>query len=321
MISQSTSNRMKGCSIVMVILGHILNIYLHQNAYLSMILGTGGVAVFLILSGYGLAVSYHKNGIKNEYWENKIRKVFIPYWIVTFLWVILTGLLKPSRSELIIKNLFLVDYNRGIDATMWYLSFLLLWYLLFFVIFKYQYPILIKIPLLFAFGWLFYDNPSNWFAKCAWQFSYNAYSFPVGVLLGTISSRLGEKKVNPHLLAAVKLLLMIAAVAGILLFYRAQSSRKDLGQVLCFSVFVFVACFSSFVGSCKPIALLLNGVCSISYILYLVEGKWFTLVSYLKLQNDLIQAVVYTLSLVAFSVLYFLFQRYWKTRRIRSSSP
>ena len=136
MISQSVSDRMKTCAIIMVILGHMLNIYLHQNPYLSIILGTGGVAVFLILSGYGLVVSYQKNGIKNEYWEHKIKKVFIPYWIVTFLWVVFIGLLKPSRSELLIKNLLLIDYNREIDATMWYLSFLLLWYLLFFVVFK-----------------------------------------------------------------------------------------------------------------------------------------------------------------------------------------
>ena len=314
MISQSMSDRMKTCAIIMVILGHMLNNYLHRFPYLSTILGTGGVGVFLILSGYGLAVSYQKNGIKNEYWEHKIKKVLIPYWIVTFLWALCIGLLKASRSELMIKNLLLIDYDRGIDGTMWYLSFLLLWYLLFFVVFKYQYPVLIKILLLFAFGWLFYDNPSKWFGDCAWQFSRNAYSFPVGVLLGTISTRIGERKVDPHLLTAVKLLLTIASFAGIVAFYRAQTSSKEMVQMVCFYVFVFVACFCSFVGLCKPIALIMNSVCSISYILYLVEGKWFTLVSYLKIQNDPINAAVYALSLVAFSVLYFLLQRYWKNR-------
>ena len=184
MINQNISNMMKACAILMVIFEHILVWYFHINSSLNMILGTGGVAIFLILSGYGLTVSYLTKGISDEYWEHKIRKVFIPYWVVTGLYAIITGLVTPSNSETLLENILLIDYDRRIDGTMWYLSFLLIWYVLFGGIFKYKYSLWIKILLLFAFAWLFFDNPSGWFGECSWQFSRNAFSFPAGVLLG-----------------------------------------------------------------------------------------------------------------------------------------
>ncbi|MBS6711888.1 MAG: acyltransferase family protein [Ruminococcus sp.] len=40
-----------------------------------------GVSLFLILSGYGLAMSYSKNGLAH-YWTKKIQRVWIPYVFV-----------------------------------------------------------------------------------------------------------------------------------------------------------------------------------------------------------------------------------------------
>ncbi|MBB5264807.1 peptidoglycan/LPS O-acetylase OafA/YrhL [Catenibacillus scindens] len=84
-ISRNESSILKGIAICMVIFAHILVIYFSANEYLGNILGTGGVCIFLILSGYGVCKSFLEKEITSTHWNNKIDKVFIPYWIVTLV--------------------------------------------------------------------------------------------------------------------------------------------------------------------------------------------------------------------------------------------
>lgn len=61
-ISKEESTFLKGWAIVLVILSHILKRYLNIESNITDFMGTGGVALFLFLSGYGLYMSYFTGG-------------------------------------------------------------------------------------------------------------------------------------------------------------------------------------------------------------------------------------------------------------------
>ena len=127
-MSVSITNRMKAIAIILVVIGHIASIYFGANAFMSIIMGTGGVSTFLVLSGYGVTMSYYKKGLEKSYWDNKINKVLIPYWIITIAYYIIFFYGKISFVSLV-DNMLLIDYKRTIDGTMWYLFFLIIIYI------------------------------------------------------------------------------------------------------------------------------------------------------------------------------------------------
>lgn len=117
---------LRGVAILMVYLQHTMGA-LGSRFFTP--LGGGGVAVFLILSGYGLSESYKRKGL-NSFWKKKIIHVLFPWWIIYFL--------------------FLQDWNHIngwdifgnitlFDTTCWYLQYLFLWYIIFYVTHKYQF--------------------------------------------------------------------------------------------------------------------------------------------------------------------------------------
>lgn len=85
-----------------------------------------GVAIFLILSGYGLNESYKKKPGMGGYWKSKIIRVLIPYVIV---------------STIMVAMQFLVGAEIEIPYY-WYLDFMFFQYIVFYLI--------IRIPKLYA---------------------------------------------------------------------------------------------------------------------------------------------------------------------------
>ena len=112
---------LRGIAILFVLLGHI-GYYVRG--------GAGGVVLFLVLSGYGLNLSCEKNGL-DFFWSKRIRKVFLPYWIVGLF--VLVGW-RVTSPRMMLCTLLGLDFGQLADPTMWYISFLLLWYLLYYVL-------------------------------------------------------------------------------------------------------------------------------------------------------------------------------------------
>ena len=44
------------------------------------VMGSISVALFLLLSGFGIHESYKTNGLK-DYWHKKLKRIIIPYWL------------------------------------------------------------------------------------------------------------------------------------------------------------------------------------------------------------------------------------------------
>lgn len=82
-----------------------------------------GVALFLICSGYGLEMSYQKNGLKG-FWRKRFLKVCIPFWIMSLIGPFLLGIFTLKSFALSV--IFVQPTVGG-----WYLQYIAICYILF----------------------------------------------------------------------------------------------------------------------------------------------------------------------------------------------
>lgn len=118
----------KGIAIVMVITSHLAGNYTELRVFTP--LGGIGVAIFLIVSGYGIACSYRENGLK-KYWMKRLRYVWIPY----FLCELIAGLLLGNASIKTFVWDILLIHTRYVYG--WYLQYIFLWYMFFWVVYRF----------------------------------------------------------------------------------------------------------------------------------------------------------------------------------------
>ena len=118
--SREYTNFLRALAIIMVVMHHVSNYY--SCRYLTPFGGIG-VAIFLVISGYGLNESYKKKGLSN-FWSNKFIRVIVPFWIVTCIVSIIT--IHSFNLEKFINTLFCIKAN-------WYVRYLFYWYCLFYV--------------------------------------------------------------------------------------------------------------------------------------------------------------------------------------------
>lgn len=142
----SQTNSIRGLAILMVILMHSS---CNFGLRIFTPLGGIGVALFLILSGYGLTESYKRKGL-HFFWKSKFNKIWIPYAIVLTVCTIWSSSFKPY---------VIVQYCL-IDSLFWYISFLFYNYILFYVCHKYEflYKYRFAIFLVFALILFAYDT-------------------------------------------------------------------------------------------------------------------------------------------------------------------
>lgn len=84
-----------------------------------------GVALFLVCSGYGLELSYQKNGLKG-FWKKRFTKVCIPFWVVELI-----GLFITHQFE-IKKYLLDAVFISPATGYGWFMQYIVICYVLFF---------------------------------------------------------------------------------------------------------------------------------------------------------------------------------------------
>lgn len=141
MINKEVSNMLKGCAAIFVLVNHIVCWLVTVNDVDTNIrelfgrLSDTGMFSFLFISGYGLYKSSIKNKMYN-YWEKKIVRIVFPMLcancIGAFTFNLSNGII-PARKDLFegITSICL-DYN----GIMWYIHYLLVWYMVFWMIFR-----------------------------------------------------------------------------------------------------------------------------------------------------------------------------------------
>lgn len=85
--------------------------------------GAGGVALFLLVSGYGIHVSVKHIGL-SHFWSKRLKAVYLPYLPVA---VFNLALHFPCSRDQIIATLLGLSYPN-VDSTMWYISYIFCWY-------------------------------------------------------------------------------------------------------------------------------------------------------------------------------------------------
>ncbi|MCQ2229264.1 MAG: acyltransferase family protein [Bacteroidales bacterium] len=118
------TNSLRGFAIIMVVAHHFCG----KWSNILTPLGGTGVAIFLLMSGYGLNESYKKNGLDN-FWKKRFFRIFIPNIIV--------AVSLKCLDIISYKDLFLTV--TCIKTVYWYVSYLVYCYFVFWLTTKYFY--------------------------------------------------------------------------------------------------------------------------------------------------------------------------------------
>lgn len=239
-------------AIIIIIIQHVSGGF--EIRYLTP-LGGIGVAMFLILSGYGLNESYKKKK-SGGYWKKKVVRVLIPYLIVSMV-VIGLQILCSFKIE--------IPYY-------WYLDFILFWYLVFYLI--------ISIPGMYAKRyWILSVTSIMVFIACTMAGSglraEQALSFLIGIWISDNYESAREVLTNKGILFTLVITGGVLLMTKQIPIIRIQGDTVlwqgiQLGMKVSFAMALigFIYCFRRIFNS-GFIAL----VSKISYELYLVHFR------------------------------------------------
>jgi|GEM_PF-1415633 len=205
------TDHMKGIAILMVLVGHLIGHALADYPSLQPFrhLGSVGVTVFLVLSGYGLSQSLKRKGIQGFFFQRATR-IYIPVFLVMVPEVLLTHFLLTPEASLPREFARIVVNLPAVDRNMWFVQFIFYWYCLIFITFRLNLSDNGKVTVLFLVALAILTIP-----RLSPSMKLNAFSFPLGCWMGFNSHTLAER--TKRFVGNNPLLVMSAAVGGIFL--------------------------------------------------------------------------------------------------------
>lgn len=250
---------MKGLAIIIIMLSHCTS---YWGVYYTP-LGSIGVSMFLLLSGYGLNESYKRSGLRN-FWNRRVLRVMIPFIIVIGLVTIFS-----CRSFVwFLGNLVLIY------SYYWFIAFIIYCYIVFWIVSK-----------IFKNEWrwimlLILGIPCFFFVN-----SNQAFAFTIGVMLSEYRNTIEKINISrPGIMPVLGFLLLFFSVS-VLAFKQCDIVRN--GSLMCFlpcidlciSIFcstgiIFAFCMNRYFSNNK--FLYFTGM--ISYELYLVHYPFYTII-------------------------------------------
>lgn len=132
------SNSLRGIMAVLIVLSHT-HLYFKSLGYIRVFnpFGFIGVTVFFFYSGYGVAYNTLKKGdYLKGYWASRLPKLFVPYWLATFVYVIVELLIPGMERPTFAQVLLALTSVKRILPFSWYVFVIFLWYLVWFLISK-----------------------------------------------------------------------------------------------------------------------------------------------------------------------------------------
>lgn len=198
-MDRNYTTAIKGFSILTVV-------WAHSGAMLSVegiqFIAGIGVALFLMCSGYGLEISYEKNGLIG-FWKKRLWGVCFPFWVVELVGLLATGAFSIKTYSL--------DFCFLKTATSygWFMSYIVICYLIFYAVKRLIKDRKMQMVFLFgAFGiWfvvesVFFANPDMPFLRAR-----QMLSFPAGVLLA-----INKDKIERTMTKAKSILILTGGV-------------------------------------------------------------------------------------------------------------
>ncbi|AFQ46138.1 acyltransferase family protein [Desulfosporosinus meridiei] len=302
-MNKESTEQLKGIAILLVVIGHLfVTKFINTTNPAFNYLGAQGVAIFLILSGYGITSSYLTKGMDKSFLGRRLRTVLLPYSLVTLVWFVydyFRSTVYPLRT--ILLSLFGLDFKLTMDGTMWYIFFILMWYFLFYLIFSFSFPNILKVGLLFGFAYLLrYHSRSNLTEVVYWQWGLHAIMFPLGSLFALVPL----ERFSKQTLQMGFGLMGIMGLAAYLL--NLQDNALGLGPYMLSNLGFALVAFSVIIvlGQLGYHSQLLGFIGSISYEVYLLEAVFmYKLALPYVLPNKGLSLGLYVLALVGGSLL------------------
>ena len=306
LLTVEQSNQLKGFAIVLIILGHL---WVHVvDSLPKLLFGGEAVALFLLLSGYGLTCSYRSRVVPHRaYFMARMKKVMVPYWIITVFLLSLDFMILNKTYSLqdIIMTMLGININtttRYIDYVRWFITFILIWYVFFFIAISYfkdgyrLFFLIICAVILFPLD--YYITQLGF---------YQVFAFPIGCTMGYYYKDLNSAfKRQPTFFISIAVTLLIVVI-----LYKFASSRIfypfvptiiikaiDEGSSIAFCAALVI--ISATIGFYGYQSLLLSFLGTISYELFLLHGAF--LIKYNPIINRSEASLPLTFSVFMFSI-------------------
>ena len=281
LLDRTQTAQLRGIAIILVVVGHLWS---HVSAEpLTLPLAGRAVALFLVLSGFGLTRSLHRKPLAvGEFISKRMMRVMLPYWAATFVFLALDWILLEQQYSTVgivttLAGINVTPVLQRIDYVRWYITLLLVWYVLFLLanrllsksravllmFFASVVLIVLRMQGLFPLG-----NISHLIA------------FPLGCLLAHHGDAISEWTLDRRKLRWLVAILFVASGAAIIFvgFITPASGgsiwflRLFVGNLdgIVFSAFLIFAV--GLLGHCGIVSRFLAFTGDISYELFLIHG-------------------------------------------------
>lgn len=197
-LSPGVSQQLKGLAILAIVFAHVsfmLVADFHFMYPLALAAGVG-VDLFLLLSGYGLTASMLRRPLRAPaFYRRRLARILIPLWIVLGVLIAADGLAlgRFYPATYIAQSLLGVFPSAiptdDINSPFWYLSWLLMYYLLYPLLFSAKRPWLTALALAAIANTVAIANPLDWQAN--WLHRLHTNAFPLGILLAWLIQKWG----------------------------------------------------------------------------------------------------------------------------------
>lgn len=280
----------KGIAMMLIMIGHCTSYF--EGARLLTPFGGIGVSIFLIASGYGLNESYKRHGLVC-FWKKRVLRVWIPYLIVLLLF-------SPVKFKSVEH---LLGQMIGINCPYWFVTYILLWYVAFYVsclwFTKYKTIILFLFSLVSFF--FYYELAAE-----------QSLGFMIGVLM---SEHINEiRKIIADRRRLVTILAWSLFVIGVVFLgvKQLQVLRQHQGDILYSAVQLMIKC---------PISIVI--ILGIYYMPYVIDKTFLALTGLISYELYLIHFRLYgyvgNSLILAICVIVFSYMASWILYNINSA--
>jgi peptidoglycan/LPS O-acetylase OafA/YrhL len=236
------SQQLKGFAILAIVFAHVSFLLVNDFHFLYPLARAAGVGVdlFLLMSGYGLTASMLKRPVNvGSFYRRRLVRIFIPLWIVLALLFLADGLTlgRFYPAAYVVQSVLGIFPSalpeEDVNSPFWYLSWLLMFYLLFPIVFSAKRPWLTALALAAIANVVAIANPLDWQAN--WLHRLHTNAFPLGILLAwLLQGRAAGWRSGavPAPWARNALLVILAVAAGYLAAHNEEWQWPRLAGVL-----------------------------------------------------------------------------------------
>jgi peptidoglycan/LPS O-acetylase OafA/YrhL len=184
------TQELKGLGILAIVFAHISYMLVTDNTFLYPLSIAAGVGVdlFLFMSGFGLTVGMLKRQMPTlEFYQRRLVKVFIPFWIVLIILFTCDGIFRDIHYSVgYMFQSFLGWFPRAsafedVNSPFWYISWMLMFYALFPLLFMRERPWLTAILLAVIANIFSLTDPLH--LQVNWLHRLHTNAFSLGILL------------------------------------------------------------------------------------------------------------------------------------------